>query len=176
MPRDEAIHPERISPCEPSLPRCAQNLAPTEDSVRHLLDLLEKHLVLDEALNNMDGFMQKSLEQARQTQGPALNAKQQQIIDQFRTDMASAIKDELAWSKVEPEIVSAYVKTFSQKEINDMTTFYSSPSGQSVANKLPLVSRQMTTHIQERMLPLIQKMKQTQSDMMTRLKAAANEN
>jgi len=157
-------------------PLFAQNLPPTEDSVRHLLDLLQTHLVLDEAMNNMDGFMQKSLEQARQTQGPALNAKQQQIIDQFRTDMASAIKDELAWSKVEPEIVSAYVKTFSQKEINDMTTFYSSPSGQSVANKLPLVSRQMTTHIQERMLPLVQKMKQQQSDMMTRLKAAANEN
>jgi hypothetical protein len=157
-------------------PLFAQNLPPTEASVRHLLDLLQTHLVLDEAMNNMDGFMQKSLEQARQTQVPALNAKQQQIIDQFRTDMASAIKDELAWSKVEPEIVSAYVKTFSQKEINDMITFYSSPSGRSVANKLPLVSRQMTTDIQERMLPLIQKMKQAQSDMMARLKAAANEN
>jgi hypothetical protein len=90
--------------------------------------------------------------------------------------MVSAVKDELAWSKIEPEIVSVYVKTFSQKEINDMITFYSSPSGQSVANKLPLVSRQMTTDIHERMLPLIQKMKQAQSDMMTRLKAAANEN
>jgi len=43
----------------------AQNLPPTEDSVRHLPDLLQTHLVLDEAMNNMDGFMQKSLEQAR---------------------------------------------------------------------------------------------------------------
>jgi hypothetical protein len=157
-------------------PVFAQNLPPTEDSVRHLLDLLQTHRVLDDAMNSMDDFMQKSMEQARQTQGPALNAKQQQIIDQFRTDMVSGIKDELAWSKIEPEIVSVYVKTFSQKEINDMITFYSSPSGQSVANKLPLVSRQMTTDIHERMLPLIQKMKQAQSDMMTRLKAAANEN
>jgi hypothetical protein len=157
-------------------PVFAQNVPPTEDSVRHLLDLLQTHRVLDDAMNSMDDFMQKSMEQARQTQGPALNAKQQQIIDQFRTDMVSAIKDELAWSKIEPEIVSVYVKTFSQKEINDMITFYSSPSGQSVANKLPLVSRQMTTDIHERMLPLIQKMKQAQSDMMTRLKAAANEN
>lgn len=157
-------------------PVFAQNVAPTEDSVRHLLDLLQTHRVLDDAMNSMDDFMQKSMEQARQTQGPALNAKQQQIIDQFRTDMVSAIRDELAWSKIEPEIVSAYVKTFTQKEINDMITFYSSPSGQSVANKLPLVSRQMTTDIHERMLPLVQKMKQAQSDMMTRVKAAANEN
>jgi hypothetical protein len=41
-----------------------------------------------------------------------------------------------------------------------MIAFYSSPSGQSVANKLPFVSRQMTTDIHERMLPLVQKMKQ----------------
>jgi hypothetical protein len=156
-------------------PFFAQNVPPTEDSVRHLLNLLQTHVVLDEAMNSMDDFMQKSLEQARQTQGPALNAKQQQIIDQFRTDMVSAIRDELAWSKIEPGIVSAYAKTFSQKEINDMITFYSSPSGQSVANKLPLVSRQMSTDIHERMLPLIQKMKQAQRDMEIRLKAAANE-
>jgi uncharacterized protein len=157
-------------------PIFAQNVPPTEDSVRHLLDLIQTHRILDQALSNMDDIMQKSMEQARQTQGQPLNARQQQIIDQYRTDMTSAINDELAWSKIEPGIVSAYVKTFSQKEINDMITFYSSPSGQSIANKLPLVSQQMAADTQERMLPLIQKMKQAQRDMMTRLKAAANEN
>jgi hypothetical protein len=157
-------------------PLFAQNVPPTEDSVRRLLDLLQTHLILDEAMNNMDDFMQKSMEQARQTQGPALNAKQQQIIDQFRTDMVSAIKDELAWSKIEPGIVSAYANTFSQKEIDDMIAFYSTPNGRSISNKLPLVSRQMSTDIHERMLPLVQKMKRAQGGMMTRLKAAANEN
>jgi uncharacterized protein len=157
-------------------PLFAQNVPPTEDTVRHLLDLVQTHLVLDQAMNNMDDLMQKSMEQARQTQkGLALNAKQQQIIEQFQADMVSAIKDELAWSKIEPEIVSAYVKTFSQKEINDMIRFYSSPSGQSVAAKLPLVSQQMSADIRERMLPLIQKMTQAQQDTIKRLKAAANE-
>jgi hypothetical protein len=158
-------------------PLFAQDVPPSEDTVRHLLDLTQTHLVLDKAMNNMDDFMQRSMEQARQAQNaPALNAKQQQIIDQFQTDMVSAIKDELAWSKIEPEIVSAYVKTFSQKEINDMITFYSSPTGRSVANKLPLVSQQMTTDVQQRMLSVIQKMKQAQQDMITRLRAAAKEN
>jgi uncharacterized protein len=157
-------------------PLLAQNVPPTEDSVRHLLELMQVHRTMDEAMSTMDEYLQKAMEQARQTQGPALNARQQQIIDQFRTDMVSAVKDQLAWSNVEPEYVSVYVKTFSQKEINDMITFYSSPSGQSVANKLPLVSRQMGADIHERMLPLVQKMKQAQSDMMTRVKAAASEN
>jgi uncharacterized protein len=157
-------------------PLFAQNVPPTEDSVRHLLDLVQTHRILDQALSTMDEYMQKAMEQARQEQGQTLNAKQQQIVDQFRTDMVSAIKDELAWSNIEPDYVSAYVKTFSQKEINDMIAFYSSPSGQSVANKLPLVSQQMTADMQQKMLPLIQKMKQAQRDMMTRLKAAASEN
>jgi hypothetical protein len=154
-------------------PLFAQNVPPSDESVRHLLDLEHKHLVLDEAMSNLDEFMQKGMEQALQAEGPTLNAKQQQIVDQYRTDAVSAIKDELAWSKVEPEMVSAYGKTFSQKEVDDLVAFYSSPSGQSVANKLPLVSRQMTTDLQQRMLPLIQKIKQAQRDMMTRLKAAA---
>jgi uncharacterized protein len=157
-------------------PLFAQNVPPTENSVRHLLDLLQTHLVLDESMSNMDDFVRKSMEQARQTQGSALNPRQQQIVDQFQSDMVSTIKDELAWSKIEPGIVSAYVKTFSQKEINDMTAFYSSPSGQSVASKLPLVSRQMAMDIHERMLPLVKKIKQAETDMMARLKAAANEN
>ena len=157
-------------------PLFAQNVPPTEDSVRHLLDLVQTRRVLDESMSTMDEYMQKAMEQARQTQGSTLNARQQQIVDQFRTDMVSAIKDQLAWSNVEPEIVSVYVKTFSQKEINDMTAFYSSPSGQSISNKLPLVSRQMAADVRERMLPLIQKMQQAQRDMVAKLKAAASEN
>jgi uncharacterized protein len=157
-------------------PVLAQNVPPTEDSVRHLMDLVQTRRVLDESMSTIDDYMQKAMEQARQAQGQTLNARQQQIVDQFRTDMVSAIKDELAWSNVEPGIVSVYVKTFSQKEINDMIAFYSSPSGQSIASKLPLVSRQMASDVRERMLPLIQKMQQAQRDMTTRLKAAANEN
>lgn len=157
-------------------PVVAQNVPPTEDSVRHLLDLMQTRRTLDESMSTMDDYMQKAMGQARQTQGQTLNARQQQIVDQFRTDMVSAIRDELAWSNIEPGIVSVYVKTFSQKEINDMVAFYSSPSGQSIANKLPLVSRQMGADVRERMLPLIQKMQQAQRDMVSKLKAAASEN
>src|SRR5579862_3331166 len=99
-----------------AVPALAQNLPPSEDSVRHLLDLVQTHRILDEAMSNMDGFMHKAMEQARQEQGETLNAQQQQILDQFQSDMMSTIKDELAWSKVEPEIVGVYAKTFSQKE------------------------------------------------------------
>jgi hypothetical protein len=155
-----------------AVPALAQNLPPSEDSVRHLLDLVQTHRILDEAMSNMDGFMHKAMEQARQEQGETLNAQQQQILDQFQSDMLSTIKDELAWSKVEPEIVAVYAKTFSQKEINDMIAFYSSPSGQSVASKLPLVSRQMSTDMQERMIPLIKRIQQSAREMHDKLRAA----
>ena len=153
-------------------PLFAQNAPPSEDSVRHLLDLMQTHRILDEAMSNMDNFTQKVMEQAHQGE-PALNAKQQQIVDQFHTDMMSAIKDELAWSKIEPQIVSVYAKTFSQKEVNDMITFYSSPSGQSVTSKLPMVSRELATDMQERMMPLIKRIQQSAREMQDKLKAAA---
>jgi uncharacterized protein len=155
-----------------AVPALAQNPPPSEDSVRHLLDLVQTHRILDEAMSNMDGYMHKATEQARQEQGETLNARQQQILDQFQTDMMSAIKDELAWSKIEPEIVAVYAKTFSQKEINDMIAFYSSPSGQAVAGKLPLVSREMSTDMQQRMIPLLKRIQQSAREMQGKLRAA----
>jgi len=155
-------------------PVLAQNVPPSEDSVRRLLDLLQNRRVLEDAMSNMDGFTQKVMEQARQEEGVTFNAKQQQILDQFHTDMMSAIKDELAWSKLEPDFVSAYTKTFSQKEVNDMIAFYSSPSGQAVANKLPQVARQMSADIQERMMPLVKRIQQSAREMQPKLKAAGD--
>src|SRR5215470_15457150 len=99
-------------------PVVAQNTPPTEDSVRHLLDLVQTHRILDEAMNNMDSYMKKAMEAARQGQDHSLNARQQQILDQYQSDMLSAIKDEMAWSKLEPGVVAIYTRTFSQKEIN----------------------------------------------------------
>ena len=151
----------------------AQNVPPSEESVRHLLDLEQTHRAMDEALNNMDGYLQKAMEQSRQ--GQTLNAKQQQILDQFRSDMLSTMKDELAWSKLEPGVVAIYTKTFSQKEISDLIAFYSSPSGQSVANKLPIVSREMAARMQERMLNVMQHMQQASREMQTKLRAAGEE-
>jgi hypothetical protein len=151
----------------------AQNVPPTEQSVRRVLDLTQQHRIIDDAVSNMDAYLKQTLDQA--SKGRPLNAKQQQIVDQYRTDIVTIMKDELSWQKLEPSVVAIYEKTFSQKEIDDMIAFYSSPSGQAVANKLPLVSQEMTTGMQKRMVPIIERMQQTGRDMAVKLKAAEDE-
>jgi hypothetical protein len=151
----------------------AQDTPPSEESVRHLLDLLQVHRIIDDAVSSTDTILKQATD--RIGEGRPLNAKQQQIVEQFRTDMVSTMKDELAWSKVEPEIVAAYQKTFSQKEIDDAIGFYSSPSGRSIANKLPLVAQAQNAAMQKHMGPVLEHIRQAARDMKVRLDAAADD-
>jgi len=151
----------------------AQNTPPSEGSVRHLLDLLQLHRIIDDAVNSIDAVLKQSTD--RIGEGRPLNDKQQQIVAQFRSDTVSAMKDELTWSTVEPEIVTAYQKTFSQKEIDDAIAFYSSPSGQSIANKLPLVAQAQNAALQRHMGPILEHIRQAARDMKARLDAAADD-
>jgi hypothetical protein len=151
----------------------AQNTPPTAESVRHLLDLMQSHRIVDDALSNMDAFLKQAMGQAGQ--GRALNAKQQEIVEQYRTDVVSMMKDELAWSKVEPDVVAIWQKTFSQKEINDLSAFYSSPSGQAIANKLPLVAQAQNAGMQKRMVPVLERIRDAARDMAAKVKAAGDE-
>ena len=148
----------------------AQNVPPTEQSVRRVLDLTQQHRIVDDAVSNMDAYMKQTLDQVGK--GRELNARQQGIVDQYRTDIVSIMKDALSWQELEPGMVAIYQRTFSQKEIDDMIAFYSSPSGQSVANKLPLVSQEMAAGMQKRMVPIIERMQQAAREMAAKLKAA----
>jgi hypothetical protein len=58
--------------------------------------------------------------------------------------------------------------------VNDATAFFSSPSGQSFANKLPLVSHELAMDMQEPMIPLIQRMQAAARDLQAKLTAAAD--
>jgi hypothetical protein len=85
----------------------------------------------------MDAGMQAGLRQALKDRKPT--AKQQQIIDEMRGRIVAVMRETLSWSKLEPAIREVYQKNLTQGEVNDMITFYESPTGRAVIDKLPAI-------------------------------------
>ncbi|MEK7414796.1 MAG: DUF2059 domain-containing protein, partial [Planctomycetota bacterium] len=67
---------------------------------------------------------------------------------------------QLDWNKVKPDIVAAYAKTYSDKELAELTTFYASPVGQHVIAATPDMNQALAKRSQDCIaasLPEIQK-------------------
>lgn len=147
----------------------AADARPTEQSVRELLAVMQAHNMIDTMRTQMDATWGPMLKQAMG--GQTLNAREQQIAEEAHAKIQALYSEQLKWETFEPMMIGVYQNAFSQKDINGMKAFYSSPTGQAVIAKMPIVLQQTMRTMQERMADLIPKIRQIQSDMQSQLKA-----
>lgn len=149
----------------------AQEVQPSEASVRQLFEVMHTRTLLDSYIGQMDQTIQASMRQAlKDTQ---LNAEQRQILDDMRGELVGMLKEELDWSSLEPQLIEVYRRTFSAAEVQAMVRFYSSPTGRAVITKLPVAMQQMMQFMQQRVSTLIPKIAQMQKETDAALKRAA---
>lgn len=153
-----------------ALPALAQDARPSEQSVRELLALMQARNMINTAMKQMDATMRPMMQQALGGRGQ-LSEREQQIVDDAHARIQAVMHEELRWDNFEPMMISAYRNTFSQKEIDGMKAFYSSPIGQAVVAKLPMVTQQNMQAMQGRMADMIPRIQQIQKDMAAQLKA-----
>lgn len=72
------------------------------------------------------------------------------------------------WKPVQEGVISVYAETFTQTELEAISSFYASPAGQSTLEKAPAVQRRMS----ELMMPVLM---QTSQDIAKGLHSAENE-
>lgn len=152
-------------------PAFAQDTKPSEESVKHLFDLMHTSRQIDSALGSMGGAIHRTMDQAMS--GRQLNPEQQKIRDDMASKIEAMMKDEINWSNIGPLMVQAYRDNFSQSDIDAMTKFYSSPAGRSVADKLPVATQQSTQMIQQRMRDLMPRIIALEKDSAKRMEEAA---
>ena len=153
-----------------ALPALAQDAPPTEQSVRELLSLMQARNMINTAVaqmgTTMRPMMQKALAGRQQ-----LSEREQQIVDDAHARIQSVMREQLRWENFEPMMISTYQKTFTQKEIDGMRAFYSTPIGQSVIAKMPVVMQQNMQAMQSRMADMLPRIQQIAQDMAQQLQA-----
>jgi uncharacterized protein len=148
----------------------AQDSRPTEKSIRELLALMQSHNMIDTMMAQMDKNFGAMLKQANGTR--PMSEREQQITDDAHAKIQALMHEQLQWSNFEPMMIRVYQSSFSQKDIDAMKAFYSTPTGQAVIAKMPLVLQQTMQAMQERTASLIPQIQQIQKDMMAQLKEA----
>jgi uncharacterized protein len=148
----------------------AEDARPTEQSIRELLAVMQAHNMVDTMMAQMDANFASTLKQAMGEQ--QLSEREQQITDDAHAKIRALLREQLQWASFEPMMVRVYQNTFSQKDIDGMKAFYSSPTGQAVIAKMPLAVQQTMQSMQQRTAGLIPQIKQIQKDMLAQLKEA----
>jgi hypothetical protein len=135
---------------------------PTDDSVRQLLQIQKAQNVLEQVSKQMDATFTAMINQ--QLQNKALSAEDQQRVEAGRTRLKAFTSKLLNWETMEPMYLKIYEDSFSQSEIDSMIAFYSSPAGQAVVAKLPLVAQNTLSAMQQQIKSLMPQAQQIAKD------------
>ena len=142
---------------------------PTDDSIRQLLQIQKAQSVLQQVVKQVDGSFTAMLSQ--QLQDKTLSDDDRQRIEAARARLKTLTGKVLAWENMEPMYLKIYGDSFSQSEIDSMIAFYSSPAGQAVVAKLPLVAQNTMAAMQQQMKSLMPQVQQIAKDTATDIKA-----
>ena len=148
--------------------------APSEGSIRRLLEVTEARKLLDGMMAQIDTLMRRNMEQA--LRGRQLTPEQEAIIARMRNKMADAFHEEMAWDKLEPLYVRVYRDTFTQAEVDGMLAFYRTDAGRAVIVKMPAVIQTTMGEMQQRMQPMIAKMRTIEEEALAELRATEPKN
>jgi hypothetical protein len=111
---------------------------------------------VDKMSDQMMGMAKAQIAQAQQgmPELQAMTPKQRRIFDDYQAKMLQLVVNSLSWKAMEPEMVKLYVKTFTDKEIDDISAFYMSPTGQALLEKTPQLMSGITQFVQGRVVEL----------------------
>jgi len=152
-----------------SLQATAADTAPTDASIRELLEVTETRKLIDNVSGQLDTAMRDSMAQALgDTQ---LTDSQRQILDEMRQRMVAVMTEEMSWARYEPLLFNVYRQSFTQAEVDGMLTFYRSDAGRAVIAKMPAVMQNTMQLVQQQMAQVMPKLQQIQQEMAAKLEA-----
>ena len=64
-------------------------------------------------------------------------AKFQKPLHDFEDKVFNLMSDRMSWPRLKPKFIDLYDQTFTKEELADIITFYKTPSGQSLLQKMP---------------------------------------
>ena len=91
-------------------------------------------------------------------------AAEQKVIDEFRAELPSLLKDTASWATLEPQFEELYYSVYSEDDLDGILTFYRSAAGQSMLAKTPelmtrsqAISQKLLTDLQPKVKATVEK-------------------
>lgn len=142
----------------------------SERSVKQLLEITQAKKLTDGVLASMDAFMSNAAQQILKGKTPT--AGQQQALTNMKNKTIALMQEEFAWEKQEPMHIRLYLESFTEEEIESMLSFYKTPAGQAVINKMPVLMQKTMLEVQKMTSGLIPKAARIQQEFAAEIAAA----
>ncbi len=144
---------------------------PSDESLHKLLEVARAHALLDSIRGQFDVLLKQVMDQAVQqgSQGKSLTAQQRACLDGMRVKLTSILDQTLNWDTLEPLYLRVYRESFTQTEVDGLTAFYQTPSGQALLTKMPLVMQNLLGEMKGMMQSVQQQMLEVQKETVQQL-------
>ncbi len=130
------------------------NAAPaSRASLEALFQLTHADTMVDGVYDAMRKSMSQTFAQDARQRGAS--PARQRIEAKAMDDMMALVRGEYNWAVLEPEMIDAYQKTFTEEEVTAMINFYSTPAGQAAITKIPQLMQAVMAGSQTRMQALL---------------------
>ena len=80
---------------------------------------------------------------------------------------------ELQWQEIKDDYVGLYTEAFTEQELRQLIRFYSSPLGQKVVDKMPVLMQQSMQLGQKRMMKLMPEIEALSEEMVQEIQKHA---
>jgi uncharacterized protein len=123
---------------------------PTKEAkIDRILALTKAESLTDQVFAQMKALMASMMP-------PDATEKQRARAQELDAKLLDLVKSRMGWDKMRPEYVRMYSETFSDGEIDGMLTFYQSPAGRAMLEKMPLLISKSMALAQSRMAGITQ--------------------
>lgn len=145
----------------------AQAQSPSAASVKELLEITRTRSMIDGALVRAEAQLREYPDKA--PDGSALTPEQKAIIDRMRSRMMALYRGQLSWGKLEPEFIALYTRAYTQEEVDALVTFYRTPQGRSIVQKMPVVMSESMALVQRHVVQILPQMQKLQQSALSEL-------
>lgn len=135
---------------------------PSEAQIDRLLEVMRAEQTANAMIPQVMASQQQMIAQATQDAEPA----QREAAMRAAATSLRAVEAALSWDSLQPLYREIYTKTFSAEDTEAMVAFYSSPAGQNLLDKMPLLMQNTMAAVQTLVTPMLQ---QLQQDLRTEL-------
>lgn len=141
---------------------------PSDQSVMQMMDALHVEQMVNQMLTQLEEGTKAGMQKAMQDsmKGQEMTPAQRTALDNCTKKMSDGLRAELAYDKVKDVYLQVYRETFTQDEVSSIITFYSSPAGKAMVEKIPQAMQKSGTVMQAKIVPLFERLKTVQKECM----------
>jgi hypothetical protein len=131
-------------------------------SKRAKIEQLFDAMHMDRTLKQtMDAIEKSVVPMTQQMFGQDVPEPMKKEVADFQKQLFNLIEDQMGWEGMEPAYIDIYARNFTEEQIDDLVTFYKTPTGQALIDKLPTITAEAAPIAQAKMVslqPQIQKL------------------